>query len=90
MTSAWQYRILPGAARRLRRADPDTRRRIIAALDRLVADPSGSAGDVAKLRGQQNVWRLRVGDWRVLFERDATTHTIDVVAVAPRGEAYRD
>ncbi len=33
-------------------------------------------------------WRLRVGDWRVRFERDAEAHTISVVRILPRGRAY--
>lgn len=42
-----------------------------------------------KLRGEENLWRLRVGDWRVLFSRDQDRHVIDVLAVRPRGRAYR-
>jgi mRNA-degrading endonuclease RelE of RelBE toxin-antitoxin system len=34
------------------------------------------------------VWRLGVGDWRVLFGRDDGTRTIRVDAVKPRGSAY--
>jgi hypothetical protein len=37
------------------------RRRVIEALDRLVDDPP--AGDVRKLQGSDDEWRLRVGDW---------------------------
>ena len=74
------------ARRDFRRADPQVRRRIIEALDRLVSDPQGS--DVKKLVGRQDEWRLRVGDWRVRFTREAGT--IYVLRVLPRGRAYRD
>jgi mRNA interferase RelE/StbE len=42
---------------------------------------------VLKLTGQ-DAWRLRVGDWRVIFERDEAIRVIGVVRVLPRGRAY--
>lgn len=47
------------------------------------------AGDVTRLKGRHE-WRLRVGDWRVLFRRDAEVQTIEVLRVLPRGRAYRE
>lgn len=46
-------------------------------------------GDVVPLKGARNptVFRLRVGDWRVLFTRDSETMT--VVRILHRGKAYR-
>jgi mRNA-degrading endonuclease RelE of RelBE toxin-antitoxin system len=35
------------------------------------------------------MWRLRVGDWRVLFEVDFGTRTVLVLDVRNRGDAYR-
>jgi mRNA interferase RelE/StbE len=45
------------------------------------------AGDVKRLRGS-NEYRLRVGDWRVRFEREDRELVITVVRVLPRGRAY--
>jgi mRNA interferase RelE/StbE len=42
-------------------------------------------GDVAPLTGRPGS-RLRVGDFRVLFQEDATTITVE--AVGPRGSVY--
>lgn len=69
----------------MRRLDPPIQRRVLAALDRLAADDP--ALDVLKLTGQET-WRLRVGDWRVLFERDEAIRVIAVMRVLPRGRAY--
>ena len=44
------------------------------------------AGDVSRLVGRPGM-RLRVGDYRVIFEEDE--HHIRVLAVGPRGEIYR-
>jgi mRNA-degrading endonuclease RelE of RelBE toxin-antitoxin system len=67
------------------RNDPATARRVQRAVDRYAED---SLGDVRKLHGGLNEWRLRVGDWRVRFEID--THAIVVLRILPRGRAYRD
>jgi mRNA interferase RelE/StbE len=43
------------------------------------------AGDVKALAGQPHK-RLRVGDFRVIFNEDAAT--IDVIRIGPRGGVY--
>jgi len=63
--------VFTGRARRdLQRLDPPIQRRIVDALDRLTGEPP--AGDVVKLTGVEDEWRLRVGDWRVRFQRDSS------------------
>ena len=74
------------AAHDLRRLDRQTAERVIAALSRLA---ESDVGDVKKLKGQEDRWRLRVGDWRVIFTRDDSGREIIVLAVASRGAAYR-
>jgi mRNA interferase RelE/StbE len=75
------------AGRDFKRLDPPVQRRIVTALDRLTGDPP--AGDVVKLTNTDE-WRLRVGDWRVRFERDPETGVTNVLGVLPRGRAYRN
>jgi mRNA-degrading endonuclease RelE of RelBE toxin-antitoxin system len=72
--------------RELARRDPQLARRI---QQRLTAYANTSQGDVRKLQGGGNRWRLRVGDWRVIFVF-APPGTITVLAIAPRRDAYRD
>ncbi|MCH8095679.1 MAG: type II toxin-antitoxin system RelE/ParE family toxin [Proteobacteria bacterium] len=40
-------------------------------------------------RAASQAYRLRVGDWRVIYEVDRKTRTMHVVVIAPRGRAYR-
>jgi len=48
-------------------------------------------GDVRKLTDRADQWRLRVGDWRVIFAYDRPTQTLTVLAVRRRNEGtYRD
>ena len=44
-------------------------------------------GDIKRLQGSHE-YRLRVGDWRVRFERDDQHLIITIVRVLPRGRAY--
>jgi mRNA interferase RelE/StbE len=88
LSAAWSYVFTARARRDLKRLDPPVRRKVIAALDALVtSDPP--AGDVRKLAGSDE-WRLRVGEWRVRFERDPAQHVLYILRVLPRGRAYRD
>jgi mRNA interferase RelE/StbE len=41
-----------------------------------------------KLKGYNDLWRLRVGDWRVLYTIDDAAQLISVTRVAHRREAY--
>ena len=43
-------------------------------------------GDVKKLKGYTNAFRLRVGDYRILFDMNGL---IEVTDVLPRGQAYK-
>lgn len=77
----WSSRALKQA----RRLDDITRARVLAAINKFAA--SGQ-GDVKRLQGTTNVYRLRVGDWRILFEVDAAMGRISIEAVKNRGEAH--
>lgn len=41
------------------------------------------------VEGTRGLRRTRVGGWRVLFTVDMADRVVDVVAVRPRGQAYR-
>ena len=45
-------------------------------------------GDVKKLAGHDNLYRLRVGDWRIIFSY-ADKDTILVEEIEPRGDVYK-
>ena len=62
--------------------------RIRQELDKLAENPERRDIDVAKLRGRSG-YRLRVGDYRIIFERDNNTQIIDVLRIASRGQVYR-
>jgi mRNA interferase RelE/StbE len=40
------------------------------------------------LRGAKNLWRIRVGDYRVVYTVDDIAKMVDVTRIAHRREAY--
>ena len=62
--------------------------RIRRELDRLAKNPDRRDADIATLKGRPG-FRLRVGDMRVIFERDDKARVIDVLRIVPRGQAYK-
>jgi mRNA interferase RelE/StbE len=55
-------------------------------LHALARDPFGAA-NVKALVGQPG-YRLRVGDWRVIYDVDSGRVVVRVLRIAPRGGAY--
>lgn len=62
-------------------------RRIISAIERLSADPRPVG--VRKLQGAEDLWRLRVGEYRIIYAMDDAHRSIDVRVVRHRKDAYR-
>ena len=56
-------------------------------IEALVADPRPAG--VAKLEGANDLWRVRVGEWRVVYRISDRERLVDVIAVRHRRDAYR-
>lgn len=85
---ARQIRITERAERDLKHLPVRDQGRVRAALDGLMRRPP--TGDIRKLQGIEDEWRLRVGDWRVRFRLSHDGQWVDVLRILPRGRAYRD
>lgn len=83
------YAVLLEAAaeRSLRRLDAVVFRRVVAEL-RVLADNPRPAG-CRKLSGSERDWRVRVGDYRVIYEIDDRSREVRVMRIRHRREAYR-
>jgi len=75
------------AERALKRLSRQDFTRIIAAIKELAANPRPSG--CRKLSGGDQDWRLRVGDYRVLYEVDDEARAVQVLLVRHRREPYR-
>lgn len=71
----------------LRKLPTDLLKRISQAIDDLSNDPRPVG--CKKLEGYDNLYRIRVGDWRISYAVEDDRLIILVIEVAPRGGAYR-
>ena len=71
----------------LKRLPITTFHRIIPQIRILAENPRPSGG--RKLTGSKNDWRIRVGDYRVLYEIDEKARAVRIMRVRHRREVYR-
>lgn len=81
-----EVRLHPEAARAYRRLHRPLVDRITAAIDDLALDPR--PGGVSKLAGRDD-YRIRVGDYRIVYAVDDDERLVLVARIAHRREVYR-
>lgn len=84
------YRILfsKEARREMLKLPPPIAARIREKLTLLAEDPYAQHNNVTKLQNRPG-YRLRVGDWRVIYEVQGDELMILVIKIATRGDIYR-
>ncbi len=81
----YAIRIKESAARELQRIERSDRERLIAAIDRLAENPFAGSALKGELRGLR---RIRVGDYRLIYEVREQDLVVLVLRAAHRREAY--
>jgi mRNA interferase RelE/StbE len=76
------------ARKELERLSGDVAERILAKIETLAESPRPVG--VIKLHGQKNLWRMRVGDYRVVYSIDDFSKAVDVSVIRHRRDVYRD
>ena len=71
----------------LKRLPATTFQRVIPYIKSLAENPRPS--HCRKLTGSKNDWRIRIGDYRVLYEIDEKSKAVKVMRVRHRREVYR-
>jgi mRNA interferase RelE/StbE len=71
----------------LKRLPTSTFDRIVYQIKTLAENPRPSG--CRKLTGSKNDWRIRIGDYRVLYEIDERAKAVRIMRVRHRREAYR-
>lgn len=85
---AYTVKIRPGAARDVRRLPSNTQDDIIAAIRKLSTDPRPTG--CKKLEGSKDGYRIRVGEYRVIYRVvDGDDPVVVVGRAQHRREAYR-
>ena len=82
----YQVNFTAGAARQLRKLPESIRHRLAPHLSALAENPRPAGSK--KLKGEEG-FRIRVGDYRILYELDDEASRVLVVRVGHRREVYR-
>ena len=84
------YRLIikPSASKELQAiTDKDTLLRLIERIKLLQVQPRPSGSE--KLAGRLNLYRLRQGNYRVIYSVDDQSHVVDIIKVGHRRDVYR-
>jgi len=86
MSDIYEIVITKSAQKEIRRLQKPELPRILTAIGSLSADPRPSG--CKKLVGSHNTYRIRIGDYRVLYVIEDQIRIVEVAAVKHRREAY--
>lgn len=84
---AYKVVLVASAAKEFRSLPAGIQRRISAAIDGLSEDPRPRG--VRKLAGHERLYRIRVGDYRIVYEIDDEEQVVCITRIRHRREAYR-
>ncbi|WP_372735010.1 type II toxin-antitoxin system RelE/ParE family toxin [Nocardioides sp.] len=82
----YRVEVAAAAVRQLRKLDRPAQRRVQAAIELLALEPRPSG--TTKLVGGDGEWRVRTGDYRIVYEIHDNVLLVLVVAVGHRREIY--
>jgi mRNA interferase RelE/StbE len=87
---SWKIELKPTAEKKYRKLDKTTRKRIKKALEELEREENPLLHrNVQQLTGKlHGDYRLRLGDWRILFTPEKEKKLIYIYAILPRGNSY--
>ena len=84
---SYQIEIKPSASKELEKLPRQIIPRIVAAIRELARNPYPQG--VKKLTGFEHTYRIRVGDYRILYNIYEERLVIEIIRVRHRKEAYR-
>jgi mRNA interferase RelE/StbE len=84
---AYAVEFSPGAEREFRKLAREIQMRLRPRIDALADDPRPAGAK--KLKGADDLWRIRAGDYRIVYQIRDRILLVLVVRVAHRREVYR-
>ena len=84
---SYEVEFTSAAAKQIRKLQRPARERLLDAIEDLQDDPRPHGAK--KLVGEDLAWRIRVGDYRVIYEVIDSQLLVTVVRAAHRREVYR-
>lgn len=75
------------AKKELKKLDKQIILRILQAIEKLATNPYSSGSK--KLMGSESIYRIRVGDYRIIYNIQSSVLTIEIIKIGHRREVYR-
>jgi mRNA interferase RelE/StbE len=75
------------AKKELKKLNKQIIRRILQAIEKLAEDPYRSGSN--KLIGSDSIYRLRVGNYRIIYDIRSDLQIVEIIKVGHRREVYR-
>jgi mRNA interferase RelE/StbE len=82
----YSIRVKKKAEKQLAALPSDIAGRIVVAIDGLVTNPRSA--NSTKLQGYTNVYRIRVGNYRIIYSIEDAILTIEIIKIAHRQSVY--
>jgi mRNA interferase RelE/StbE len=82
----YAVRVKPSARKELEGLPDEVLNRVVRKLESLGHDPRPTG--CKKLKGYKDYWRIRVGDWRVVYIIDDEEKAVSVTRIAHRRDVY--
>ncbi|OYD96773.1 type II toxin-antitoxin system mRNA interferase toxin, RelE/StbE family [Nostoc sp. 'Peltigera membranacea cyanobiont' 210A] len=84
----YEVKFSKGAKKQFRKLPLDIQERIQTKINDLAIEPRPNG--VKKLQGDDNSYRVRVGDYRVIYELNDDVLIVTVIKIGHRSEIYKD
>ena len=76
------------ARKELQKLEKNTAERIFAKIESLLLEPRPSG--CKKLKGQNSLWRIRIGDYRIVYSINDNDRIVDITIIRHRNDVYKD
>ena len=84
---AYRIEFTPRADREFRALEKSTQIRLARRIDALAEDPHPQG--IKKLAGAEDLYRLRVGDYRIIYQVQGKRLVVLIVRIGHRADVYR-
>ncbi|MEH2317556.1 type II toxin-antitoxin system RelE family toxin [Nostoc sp.] len=85
---SYQVQISKSASKQIKKLPVDIQERLESRIQQLAQDPRPDG--VGKLKNGENRYRIRVSDYRILYQISDDVLVVTVVRVGHRREVYKD
>lgn len=84
--NSYAVELKPSARKELESLPNSVLARVIRKIESLALDPRPAG--CKKLKGYKDLWRIRIGDWRIVYIINDTARLVSVTRIAHRREVY--